>query len=138
MKIEIWYEYLHQLNTEIRISGRLIILVTDNCPSHAPVDQPLKNYEGPPPPVLTHVKLVYPRKNTTPYLQPLDQGIIRSFKASYRRHYTEYLVIYFDTHHSTPPEIDILQAIHLIASSWSNILQKLSITAGKRHLFTLD
>jgi len=45
MKSEIWYEYLHQLNTEMRISGRHIIQVTDNCPSHPPVDEPPKNYE---------------------------------------------------------------------------------------------
>ena len=63
-------------------------------------------------------------KNTTPYLQPLDQGIIRSFKASYRRHYAEYLVSYLDSNNSVPPEIDILQAIHLIATSWSDVPPK--------------
>jgi len=51
----------------------------------------------------------------------LDQDVIRSFKASYRRRYAEYLVSYFNTHNSTPPEIDILQVIHLIANSWSGV-----------------
>lgn len=46
------------------------------------VTEPPKSYTGPPPPVLTHFKLVYLSKDTAPYLQPLDQDIIRSFKAS--------------------------------------------------------
>ena len=102
-------------------SNHSIVLVTDNCPAHPPIVKPPKGYTSFPPPILTNMRVVYLTKNTTPYLQPLDQGIIRSFKALYRRHYAEYLVSYLNANNSGPPEINILQAIHLITSSWSDI-----------------
>ena len=57
-------------------------------------------------------------KNTTPYFQPLDQGIIRSLKVAYRRKYVENLVQVFNSLHQTPLQIDILQAIHFIVEAW--------------------
>jgi len=68
----IWYEYLRELNTEMEKNKRRIALATDNCPSHPPPDRPPKGYDGPEPPYLSHVTLVYLPKNTTPYFQPLD------------------------------------------------------------------
>ena len=52
--------------------------------------------------------VIYLSKNTTPFVQPLDQGIIRSFKAAYRRKYAQYLVYIFNSTGETPPPIDIL------------------------------
>ena len=94
--------------------NRHIALVTDNCPSHPRPNSPPKAYCGPPPPVLTHVVLVYLPKNTTPFFQPLDQGIIRSFKASYRRKYAQKMVHYFNEHQKASPQLNILEAIYLI------------------------
>ena len=91
-------------------------MVTDNCPSHPPIDKPPKGYTGPPPPQLTHV--TYLPKNTTLFFQPLAQGIIRSFKASYRRKYAQQLVESFNSTNTVPKPIDILQAIHLISEAW--------------------
>ena len=104
----IWYEFLSSLNKEMAKQKRQIALVTDNCPGHPRPENPPKDYTGPPPPILTHVKLVYLPKNTTPFFQPLDAGIIRSFKASYRRKYARKMVEYFNacclaTRYSTPP-----------------------------------
>jgi len=51
----IWYEYLRKLNDKMRIQGRKIILITNNCPSQPYPDAPSDNYEGPIPPTLTHL-----------------------------------------------------------------------------------
>ena len=114
----LWYEYLKDLNNDMALAGRKIVLVTDNCPSHPHTDKPPKGYTGPPPPHLTHITLLYLPKNTTPYFQPLDQGIIRSFKASYRRKYAHHLVESFNMTNIAPKPIDILQAIHFISEAW--------------------
>jgi len=114
----IWYEYLTRLNTIMQNEGRRIALITDNCPAHPSLDLPPKDYDGPTPSELSHVQLIYLPKRTIPFLQPLDQGIIRSFKASYRRKYAEQLVEYFELRNESPPPIDILQAIHLISAAW--------------------
>lgn len=120
----IWYEFLAKLNRQMAAQNRHIALVTDNCPSHPRPNSPPKAYCGPPPPVLTHVVLVYLPKNTTPFFQPLDQGIIRSFKASYRRKYAQKMVHYFNEHQKASPQLDILEAIYLIAEAWEELPQK--------------
>ena len=68
----LWYEYLTELNSDMALAGRKVILVMVNCPSHPPTDKPAKEYIGLLPPYLTYVTLVYLPKNTTPYFQPLD------------------------------------------------------------------
>lgn len=117
----LWYEFLRAINDEMRISGRHIALITDNCPTHPLPEQPPLNYTGPPPPVMTNVTLIYLPPNTTSKLQPLDQGIIASFKAAYRRNYADYMVKYFNLHQKAPPKLDILSAIYLIADAWESI-----------------
>ena len=68
----LWYEYLTDLNKEMALLVRGIILVTNNRPSYPPTNKPPKRYLGPPLPHLTNITLIYLFKNTTPYFQPLD------------------------------------------------------------------
>ena len=105
----LWYDYLVGLEKEMRKQGRHILLITDNCPSHLPPTEPPQNYpaDAPAPLVLSHV---YLPKNTTHFLQPLDAGIIRMFKAGYRRRFATCLVNYFDRTGEAPLDIDILQS----------------------------
>ena len=119
----LWYEYLAGLEKEMKKQGRHILLITNNCPSHPPPTEPPQNYpaDAPAPPVLSHVALCYLPKNTTPFLQPLDAGIIRMFKAGYRRRFATYLVDQFDRTREAPLDIDILQSIRLISAAWDDI-----------------
>ena len=52
-----------------------ILLLIDNAPAH-------------PPELLQHpnVKVLFMPPNTTPVLQPMDQGVIKNFKSHYLRH----------------------------------------------------
>ena len=94
----LWYKFLCRLNKEMQISQQYIALVTADCPTHPRSESPSNEYNGPTPPVLTHTKLIYLSPCTTAFLQPLDCGIIASFKASYKRLYTEYMVQHFNLH----------------------------------------
>lgn len=47
--------------------------MVDNCPAHSAIEN------------LTSVKLVFLSPNTTPALQPIDQGIIASLKQHYQK-----------------------------------------------------
>ena len=71
MTSSLFEEYLNDLNHKMKKSNRSILLLLDNATPH--VDLPLSN-----------VKLVFYPPNCTSHIQPLDQGIIRSFKAYYK------------------------------------------------------
>lgn len=48
----LWYEYLGELEKEMKKQGRRIMLITDNCPSHPLPTEPPQNYPvdtSPPP-----------------------------------------------------------------------------------------
>lgn len=45
---------------------------------------------------LTNIKLVYLPPNTTAHLQPMDAGIIHSFKSKYKKEYCKHLIRQFD------------------------------------------
>ena len=74
MKSDIFIDYLNWMITcyKMILQKRRILLFLDNCPSHPDVQ-------------LSNVKCVFLPRNTTSKLQPLDQGIIASLKARYKR-----------------------------------------------------
>ncbi|XP_024049951.2 jerky protein homolog-like [Terrapene carolina triunguis] len=53
------------------------LLLLDNCPAHPPVET-LTSKDG-------KIKMSYLSKNTTSKIQPLDQGIIATFKMNYHK-----------------------------------------------------
>ena len=80
----IFSEWLHHCDDYImRKKNRPVLLLLDNVSSHVTAsDTPLQC-----------VKLHFLPLNTTSHLQPLDAGIIKAFKAYYRR---SQIVIYSD------------------------------------------
>ena len=48
-------------------------------------------------PNLTNIELVYLPPNTTAHLQPMDAGIIHSFKAKYKQEFCKHLIRQFDS-----------------------------------------
>jgi len=101
----------------MRINGRHITLLSDICPSHPRPEQPPLNYTGPPPPTLANITLIYLPPCKSAYLQPLDMGIIKSFKAAYHRLCAAYMVERFNEFGDTPERIDILKAIYVISTA---------------------
>ncbi|XP_033739339.1 tigger transposable element-derived protein 4-like [Pecten maximus] len=69
---QLFTEWVSELDRRMRLSRRNILLFLDNAPSHPNVK-------------LTNVKLAFFPVNTTPVLQPLDQGIIQAVKMVYRK-----------------------------------------------------
>lgn len=57
----------------MKINRKKILLFIDNCAAHTDL------------PALANVKVMFLPANITSKLQPLDQGIIHTFKRFYRR-----------------------------------------------------
>ena len=66
---------IDELDKDMRLQGRNIILLMDQAGPHTPVKNKVWN----------NVTIQYLPANTTCRLQPLDAGIIRATKAHYRR-----------------------------------------------------
>ncbi|CAG8635702.1 7479_t:CDS:2, partial [Diversispora eburnea] len=65
-------------------------------------------------PKLSNIKLIYLPPNTTAHLQPMDAGIIHSFKAKYKQEFCRHLIQQFDS------EIDHIKTNYQFIQSEEN------------------
>jgi hypothetical protein len=73
-------EYLQWLNNKVQGEGRKVLLLMDNFSGHELAVQLVGGLQG-----LSHVRIAWLPPNTTSVWQPMDQGIIASFKLQYRK-----------------------------------------------------
>ena len=110
MTAEIFTMYIRKLDVAFRRQGRNVALLLDNASVHKTKLQ------------LTNIKLVFLPANTTSKLQALDAGIIANFKAHFRAtQYDRALTQYLTGQLENPYEMDQVQAMIYIASSWKNV-----------------
>ena len=106
---QIFCEWISEVNKLMKRQRRHILMFLDNATCHTPDIR------------LSNVTLKFLPANTTSVLQPLDHGIIRAFKARYRKHMLQSLVSKIDSIDNAQKlckEISLLDCIHWIAKSW--------------------
>lgn len=114
MSGEIMYSILNKLNTRLVSQRKSILLFMDNAGCH-PED--LKDR-------YTNIRVIFLPPNTTSLLQPLDLGIIQTFKMHYRKLLLTYILSKIDECTSASElakSVDVLQAIRWIGQAWSNV-----------------
>ena len=84
MTSTIFEKWVKKLDLQMRKRERKIALVLDNCTAHPSVSS------------LTNVKLVFLPPNTTAKTQPMDAGVIRCFKAHYRKNLAKMRLLAFE------------------------------------------
>ena len=100
------------LNFLMRKERRNVILFLDNATVH-----PTSLID-----MYSNIKIVFLPKNTTSRLQPLDAGIIQSFKTKYRKKLMRYVIARInDDLFASEIDIDILQAITWVADAWNEV-----------------
>jgi hypothetical protein len=112
MNSKIFTEWLHEINLSMQKQERHILLFLDNAPVHPPDIQ------------LDNIKLKFFPPNTTAKIQPMDQGIIRAFKAYYRRYLVKHIIASASTA-TTADDINVtaLDAVHWIDSAWEAVTE---------------
>jgi hypothetical protein len=117
----IFEEYLLWLNNKMRGERRLVLLLLDNFSAHQ-LGLRLVG-EG----SLSNVQVEWLPKNTTSVWQPLDQGIIASFKLQYRKHWIRYMIREHDAGRNPQKTMTLLKAVLWTRSAWETLVQKETI-----------
>ena len=108
---ELYQNWIRAWDKDLEAKGWKILLLQDNSSGHI-VPNDLKNIE---------VKNLAP--NLTAHIQPMDQGIIKSFKAHYRAKYIQHAIDNYDAL-VTPSKIyniDQLEAMRLANAAWDEV-----------------
>ena len=95
------------------MTNRKVLLILDNCNAHVLI------HELPDRINLRNTTVFYLPPNTTSKIQPCDRGIIRNFKAYYRRSFNRLLLQRLNAKVDQPEKIDVLEAIQLAVPTWS-------------------
>jgi hypothetical protein len=111
MTASLYQEWLEQWDRELGLKNRKILLLQDNFSGHIVPDG------------LRNIRVENFEPNLTAHVQPMDQGIIRCFKAHYRAKYIRRAIDRYDSG-VTPSEIydiDQLQAMWLADAAWREV-----------------
>jgi len=111
-------EWLHSFYLHI---GRVreVLLTMDNFSAHYAAIE-----IAPPTP---NIRICWLPANSTSPFQPLDQGIIQSFKAHYRRQWLSYMLDCFNTNHNPMDTMNLHLAIRWTVRSWNQYLSNTTI-----------
>ncbi|GBL88989.1 Tigger transposable element-derived protein 6 [Araneus ventricosus] len=107
-------DFLRKQDKKMRLQKRRIILFIDNCNPH--LDLKLKN-----------VRVEFFPANCTNQLQPLDLGIIRSFKAHYTKQLVKKSLLFLgsgDLQDDSKAKTNVLEALNLISAAWGSVDKK--------------
>ncbi|XP_067650982.1 tigger transposable element-derived protein 6-like [Haliotis asinina] len=108
MTSDMFRDWLRSFDRQMRSRGRHVILLCDNAASHNCANVKL-----------TNVKVHFLPPNTTSHIQPMDAGIIRTFKA----HYKKYLVKHFIrcAEDDLPQTLNLREALRFVKTAWSEV-----------------
>jgi DDE superfamily endonuclease len=94
----------------IKTPGRKILMIMDNATCHVIPEL-----------VLQSINILFLPPKTTSVLQPLDAGIIASFKTKYKSKFIRHLLEQRRQLNLTPSKLNILEAIRFITRSWDEV-----------------
>ena len=118
MDPEILTEWLSMLNDQFASQKRNVLLLLDNFRDHQ-----MEKY--------SNITIKFYPTNCSSVLQPLNQGIIESFKIKYR---TQLIMekINVQGNEEDAPSIDVLSGINKIKVAWDDVKQKTIVKCFKK------
>lgn len=107
-------EWLERFNTHVRLRGRTVVLLLDNCSAHGK-DHEVAALN------LSNTRVIFLPPNTTSLIQPCDAGIIAAVKCRYRRLQIARVLDYIDIGERNIYKVDVLQAMRWIQKCWNEL-----------------
>ncbi|XP_042899743.2 tigger transposable element-derived protein 4-like [Parasteatoda tepidariorum] len=110
MTSDIFTKFISKWERQLRRENRKIILLIDNCSAHPEITG------------LTNIRIEFLPPNSTSVIQPMDQGIIRSFKCHFRKQLILMILDRRDRSGTTSnTNVNVLEAIRLMNDAWENV-----------------
>ena len=107
MNRKVFQDFLTNFNAQVRCRNRKVLLLVDNAPGHIVPKAGLSN-----------VEVFFLTPNLTSHIQPLDAGIIATFKRRYRSKQIRKLVEAIDIQRPLKGAINLANAIRIAGESW--------------------
>ena len=111
MTSQIFSDWLTSIYNKMKIQGRNILMLIDNCSAHPELQ-------------MSNVKLVFLPPNTTSKLQPCDAGIIQNLKQLYRKRMMQSILMNMEdckTATELAKKITVLDAILWLRYAWDMV-----------------
>ena len=108
---DLFTKYIQKLDRHFHYQKRKVAVVLDNCPAHP---QTYSNLQA--------IQVFFLPPNSTSLLQPLDAGIIRSFKHEYRKLLAQKRLMAYDA--QCDFKFNLLDALTLIKKAWNFVSQE--------------
>jgi DDE superfamily endonuclease/Tc5 transposase DNA-binding domain/Fission yeast centromere protein N-terminal domain len=105
-----------------KMRGRKVLLLLDNFSGHELGVQKVGGLDG-----LENVRIRWLPPNTTSHWQPLDQGIIASFKLHYRRQWVNYIIRMLQVEKDPNQTVNLLKAIQWTRIAWNDFVTDTTI-----------
>jgi hypothetical protein len=106
-------EYLQWLNNKMQGEQRKVLLLMDNFSGHELAVQLVGGLQG-----LSHVRIAWLPRNTTSVWQPMDQGIIASFKLQYRKLWITFMLREYEADKNPQKTVNLLRAVQWTQAAW--------------------
>jgi hypothetical protein len=103
------YRWVKKFDYKMRCESRHVCLFVDNFSGHTIPYEP------------TNVRLEFFEPNMTSFVQPCDAGIIRCFKALYRRNFCARAVDLDEAGERDIYKNDLLEAMMMARAAWNSI-----------------
>lgn len=94
------------------MTGRKVVLLMDNFSAHEAASEEVGSH-------LQNTLVIWLPSNSTTRYQPLDQGIIRTWKAYWKRQWILYMMAEFDRGFNPMSTMTVLQALRWAIPAWN-------------------
>jgi hypothetical protein len=115
-------EYLRWLNNMMAAQQRHVLLLMDNFSGHELSVHLVGGQQG-----LSNVRIEWLPPNTTSEWQPMDQGIIASFKLHYRRQWVTFMIQQHEANKNPQKSVNLLKAIQWTRVAWEQLVSSTTI-----------
>ena len=117
MTANLFREYLRWFNQQM--TGRKVLLLLNGFSAHQIGLDLLEAQDI----KLSNVRVEFLPSNTTSICQPLDQSIIRTFKAHYKRRWLQYQLNNYEVEKDSHKKMNVLQALRWAIEAWQGITE---------------